>query len=169
MRSVCVVLCSLLMSFSVFAEQRVSATAKYEPLHTAVHDHGAFIVRSVGGKTVCNDATRSEALLINAPRRVETRVFGEGSGRVQTTASAGLNIILRGTAQLDANPAAKAAFERAAEIWESKIADQITVYVDVDFGPTRFGEPFDEDVLAAASSDIRFAATGASRPPPARA
>jgi hypothetical protein len=153
MRSVFVVVCSLLLSFSAFGADLPSVS--FQP----IHEHGAFIIRNVDGKTVCNDATPMEALRINARPRVGTRVFGEGSGRIQTTGGAGLNIILRGTTQLDANPAAKAAFERAAQIWESKIADPVTVYVDVDFGSTRFGDPFDENVIASASSDIRFAAS----------
>ncbi len=152
-------LCSLLLSSSLFAAEIPSAV-NFEP----VQDYGAYVIRSVDGKVVCKDATREEALRINARPRVETRVFGEGSGRVRSNAGgagAGLNIILQGTAQLDANPQAKAAFERAAEIWEAKIADPVTVYVKVDFGSTRFGEPFDENVIASASSDIRFAASDA--------
>ncbi|HEX6098416.1 MAG TPA: NF038122 family metalloprotease [Thermoanaerobaculia bacterium] len=150
-----VVFCSLLLSFTAFGAELASA-AQFEP----IHDHGAFIVRNVGGKLVCHDATPAEARRLNAPSRVQLTVFGEESGRIRTNASAGLNIILRGTTQLDANPAAKAAFERAAEIWESKIADPVTVYVDVDFGSTRFGEPFDENVIASANSDYRGAGDG---------
>jgi hypothetical protein len=159
MRFVRFVVCSLLLSFSLVAgaADLVNANVARQSLHTPIQDHGAFVVRSVNGEAVCNDATRAEALRINAPHRVPVHVFGEGSGRLRTNASAGLNIILRGTAQLDANPAAKAAFERAEEIWESRIANQITVYVDVDFGSTRFGTPFEEDVIASASSDYRDA------------
>lgn len=137
------------------------------PLAAAQHAHiegleqpfragGAYVVRSVDGKVACTDATPDEAAIINSRPRVPLRVFGEERGRVRSNASAGLNIILRGTPQLDANPAAKAAFERAADIWESRIADPITVYVDVDFGTTRFGEAFpDPNILASASSDYR--------------
>ncbi|HEV7238221.1 MAG TPA: NF038122 family metalloprotease [Thermoanaerobaculia bacterium] len=162
MRSVRFVLGSLLLSFSFIAGagDLVNAEAVRQSLHTPIHDHGAFVVRNVNGNTVCYDASRVEALRINAPHRVPVKVFGEGSGRVRTNASAGLNIILRGTAQLDGNPAAKAAFERAADIWESRIADQINVYVDVDFGTTRFGEAFEENVIASAQSDYRGGGTG---------
>jgi hypothetical protein len=150
MKAVRFVLCSLLLSFPVLAADLPHA-GTFEP----IHEGGAFVVRSVDGETACNDATPAEALRINARPRVALRVFGEETGRVRTHASAGLNIILRGTAQLDANPAAKAAFENAADIWESRIADQINVYVDVDFGTTRFGDPFEENVIASASSDLR--------------
>ncbi len=152
MRSVRFVLGSLVLSLSFVAGgQEIQSAATFD----SIHEHGALVVRSVDGETVCNDATRTEALRINARPRVALRVFGEETSRVRTHASAGLNIILRSTAQLDANPAAKAAFEQAADIWESRIADEISVYVDVDFGPTFFGDPFDEDTIAQASSDLR--------------
>jgi len=162
MRFVRFVVCSALLSFSFLAgaDDLVNAELARQALHTPIQDHGAFVVRSVNGEASCNDATRAEALRINAPHRVPVKVFGEGSGRLRTNASAGLNIILRGTAQLDANPAAKAAFERAADIWESRIADPINVYVDVDFGSTRFGEPFEENVIASAQSDYRGGGSG---------
>jgi hypothetical protein len=152
MKAVCVALCSLALSLSFGAgAQEIPSAAALE----SIHEQGAFVVRQVEGKASCTDAKPHETLRITARPSVPLRVFGEGAGRVRTHASAGLNIILRGTAQLDGNPQAKAAFERAADIWESRIADQLTVYVDVDFGTTRFGEPFEEDVLASASSDYR--------------
>ncbi len=153
MKSVCVALCSVLLSFSLFgAVPELHGATGFEPLD----DRGAFIVRSVDGKTVCNDATPVEAVRINSRRNTERRVFGQGSGRIRTEAGGGLDIVLVGTSQLDANPQAKAAFQRAAEFWESKIADPIKVYVEVDYGTTRFGEPFEEDVIASASSHILF-------------
>jgi len=119
------------------------------------HDGGAFVVREVSGRTTCRDATRTEALQIRQSPRVPLKVFGENDGPVRANAKlfAGLNIILRGTAQLDANPQAKAAFERAAQIWEARIANPITVFVDVDFGTTRFGEAFPDGVIASADTD----------------
>ncbi|HEX6085258.1 MAG TPA: NF038122 family metalloprotease [Thermoanaerobaculia bacterium] len=129
----------------------LAAGAQYAPLK----DHGAYVLRSVGGQTLCMDATPAEALRINARHNVPLKVFGESRDKLRANASAGLNIILRGTAQLDANPQAKAAFERAADAWESRIANPVTVYVDVDFGTQRFGEDFDDDVIAAANSDYR--------------
>lgn len=112
-------------------------------------EQGVFVLRAEeGGGLACRPATPEESYRINRPREVPLRVFGEDGVGLQ----AGLNIILRGTAQLDANPAAKAAFERAAAIWESKISDTITIYVDVDYGTTRFGEAFEEDTIASAGT-----------------
>ena len=75
--------------------------------------------------------------------------------------ASGLDIILRPTEQLDAYPQAKAAFERAAARWEARIADPITIYVDVDFGPTLFGEPFGQGVAGFAIPDDRVSPEGA--------
>src|SRR5262249_2901589 len=55
--------------------------------------------------------------------------------------------ILMGTAQLDTFPQAKAAFLRAAATWESLITTPITIVINVDFGPNRFGTPFPQGVL----------------------
>jgi hypothetical protein len=63
-----------------------------------------------------------------------------------------LNITLRGTPQLDGFPQAKAAFVRAAAIWSALVRADITVVIDVDFGPTRFGVPFPQGVLGSAQS-----------------
>src|SRR5688572_17197980 len=98
--------------------------------------HGAYVIAaSANGDALCRDATPDEASRINGRVTVPLRVFGEERGRMRANHEGethGLDIILRGTAQLDAQPAAKAAFERAAEIWEARIANPLTVYVDVD-------------------------------------
>lgn len=69
----------------------------------------------------------------------------------------GLTLILRGTAQMNAFPAAIAAFRRAASTWESYLTNPITITVDVDFGPTRFGQPYPNDRIlgSADSADLR--------------
>ena len=148
----------LLVPLMGSAQERSAFDSLAQPLHT----HGSYVVREVDGKVSCSDATEAEAAWIGARRNVPLRVFGESdAGGIRANASAGLNIILRGTAQLDANPQAKAAFERAAEIWESRIANPVTVYVDVDFGSTRFGEAWpDENIIASASSDYRGGGEG---------
>lgn len=87
---------------------------------------------------------------------VPLRVIGES-----VHAAGGLNIILRATAQVEAYPAAMAAFERAAAVWEARIANPITIYVDVDFGPLLFGEPFPAGFVAMAIPDDRVSDEGA--------
>jgi hypothetical protein len=117
--------------------------------------HGAFVITEVDGKASCRDATVDESRELNKRPRVPMMVFGEQSGKLSSNADDGphMNIILRGTSQLDANPEAKAAFERAAQIWENLIANPITIYVDVDFGPKRFGQDWPSaSVIASAGT-----------------
>jgi hypothetical protein len=74
--------------------------------------------------------------------------------------AAGLTILLRGTAQMDSFPPAKAAFARAAGTWESYLTNPVTIVVNVDFGPTRFGQPYpDRSILGstdAASTVVSY-------------
>lgn len=72
--------------------------------------------------------------------------------KIQPNADDGLTIILRGTSQLDRFPEAKASFMKAAARWEAIIKSPITIIVDVDFGPTRFGTPYGNGVLGATIS-----------------
>ena len=72
----------------------------------------------------------------------------------------GLTIILRATAQLDANPTAKQAFIAAAAKWEALIKDPITIAIDVDFGTTFFGTPFSEANVLGATSSPQFFFSG---------
>ncbi|MFY9574877.1 MAG: hypothetical protein WAV20_26035, partial [Blastocatellia bacterium] len=100
------------------------------------------------GKTVCREATAQEALTITQrdPDLILHQLQSELEQiRPQT---AGIKIILRGTQQLNSSPQAKQAFLKAAAKWESLIQTPITVIVDVDFGPTRFGKPFPGGLLA---------------------
>ncbi len=66
--------------------------------------------------------------------------------------AAGLDIILRGTAQLDGNAAAKQAFINAAATWESKLKNPVIVVMDVDYGTTRFGTAYGANVLGSTGS-----------------
>lgn len=119
-------------------------------------DHStAYVVESVNGEFACREATGEELVALSKPLAVPTHVFGEGGkiGTLHEGEPHGLNIILRGTEQLNANAEAKQAFERAAEIWESRIANPVTIYVDVDFGPKRFGQDWPSaQVIASAGT-----------------
>src|SRR6185503_11314651 len=79
----------------------------------------------------------------------------KGSQSIES--GSGLTVILRATAQLDADPVAKQAFIDAAAKWEALIKDQITVIIDVDYGTTFFGTPFSgPTVLGATSTQLLF-------------
>jgi len=106
---------------------------------------GGFVQYVDEGNLICRRATREERLSMRRrtlmlPLRVISPVH-------LTQQPDGLNIMLRGTSQLESFPEAQAAFLRAAARWEALIHTPITIVIDVDFGPTRFGEPFDEGVL----------------------
>ncbi|MBI3653001.1 MAG: pre-peptidase C-terminal domain-containing protein [Acidobacteria bacterium] len=118
----------------------------------AVHQGGFFVLRKEAGQTVCHDATLDETLAFkqrdaNLPLHVINP-----TAQIQTQGADGLTITLRGTAQLEANQPAKAAFTRAAATWQAIIKSPITLIIDVDFGTTRFGKAYDKDVLGATDS-----------------
>lgn len=70
--------------------------------------------------------------------------------------SAGLHIILRGTPQLEANPAAKQAFLVAANRWEAVVSTPITVVIDADLGTSPFGSttPYGTNILGSTSNSL---------------
>jgi hypothetical protein len=66
----------------------------------------------------------------------------------------GLQITLQGTAELDNFPQAKAALLNAAAHWEALIQTPITVLINVDFGPTVFGDPFPPGVIGGGNTQL---------------
>jgi hypothetical protein len=102
----------------------------------------------------CRDATRAEAQSLSGPRDArQLHVISPP----QTSQTNGLTIILRATDQLESNPVAKAAFLKAAALWQSLILTPITVVIDVDFGPTWFGQPFPAGVVGLTNPQSLFA------------
>ncbi|MBI4851228.1 MAG: hypothetical protein HY819_05320 [Acidobacteria bacterium] len=75
-----------------------------------------------------------------------------GTSRIRPNADGGLKVILRGTAQLDSFPIAKAGFVSAVARLEAIISSPITIVIDVDFGPQRFGRPYPAGVIGSTSS-----------------
>lgn len=110
----------------------------------------AFINYRTDGKIGCREATEEEATALKRRGSQSLHVISpDRSIRTQSLSaeSTGLQIVLRATNQLENFPTAKAAFLNAAATWESLISTPITVVVDVDFGPTWFGEDYDANVL----------------------
>jgi hypothetical protein len=66
----------------------------------------------------------------------------------------GLRIVLRGTSQLQSSPLAQDAFLRAAARWEHLIHTEATLVIDVDFGSTLFGKPFDDQVVSSTDAQV---------------
>jgi hypothetical protein len=108
------------------------------------------------GHVSCRDATVEEARnLGRRPEPATLHVLTSPERQVSALQASGLRIILRGTSQLEAYPQAKAVFLRAAATWEGLIRDPVTVVIDVDYGPTRFGEAWpSSSVLGSASGQV---------------
>ncbi len=118
----------------------------------------AYVIQEKRGEIICRSATPDEAgrmAMRDSNQPVQTITAAADSQQQQT----GLKIILRGTSQLDGFPAAKNAFLKAAQTWESLIQNPITVVIDVDYGPSRFGQPFEPGTVGATQSQIISGAT----------
>lgn len=114
---------------------------------------GAFIRYKTANGSACRQATVEELASMRRrdPGQELHVITPERSERASFN---GLTIILRATAQLEKFPDAKAAFLRAAAEWESLIANPITIIIDVDFGATRFGDPYGNNVLGSTDSQL---------------
>jgi hypothetical protein len=122
---------------------------------------GNFTITRANGQAACSKATPEAAVQmrrrdLTQPMHVISR---NRAGQIRTDAvtaeaTGSLQIILRGTPQLENFPAAKAAFLQAAANWEALIDAPISIVVDVDFGPTWFGESYDDDVLGETDSQV---------------
>jgi hypothetical protein len=114
-----------------------------------IPEAGEFILYEEHGRIACREASLEEARRmahreLDAPTQT---LAARETAPDQASANSGLNIILRGTAQLNNFPAARDAFIRAANTWRNFIHTPITIVIDVDFGPTRFGIPYPASVL----------------------
>lgn len=117
---------------------------------------GVQILVASEGHVSCRDATAEEARLLGRhPEPSTLHVLTSSDREVSSLQATGLRIVLRGTAQLEAYPQAKAVFVRAAAVWEGLIRNPVTVVIDVDYGPTRFGEAWPSaSVLGSASGQV---------------
>ena len=116
--------------------------------------NGEFILENVNGEVACRDATPEESqALTNRDDQLPLHIISPAPPSGVGPADTGLRIILRATQQLEDFPQAKNAFLRAAETWENLIQSPITVIVDVDYGPLRFGQPYpDPNILGSTTS-----------------
>jgi hypothetical protein len=115
---------------------------------------GIFVRKLVDGRTVCLEATSEQAAALRDrdPSLPLSELVPESDpSRSQKT---GLKIILRGTPQLRGFPTATEAFKRAAARWEALILSQLTVVIDVDFGRTSFGKPFEPNVVGNTDAQV---------------
>lgn len=123
----------------------------YRSVWLAPNNLGAFVRKLVDGRAVCLEAGVEQARSIRDrdPNLPLTALVPDPSLDQQ-----GLRIILRGTSQLRGFPLASEALKRAAARWEAVIQTRVTIVIDVDFGPTLFGTPFDDNVVGSTDTQV---------------
>ncbi|HYW73588.1 MAG TPA: NF038122 family metalloprotease, partial [Pyrinomonadaceae bacterium] len=116
------------------------------------------VYRDDSGAFACREATAEEIRERQAadPQKLGLRQINhlglDKSAGAPAPEGTNLIIVLRATQQLQQNAAATAAFNRAAQNWESVIMSPITIYIDVDYGATNFGQQWPANVLGATGS-----------------
>lgn len=110
-----------------------------------------LLFQTPDGDTICREATLAERIdlekIIPRDLRQINHTEKEFGPAVASHGAPHLKIILLATANLNENAAAKAAFVRAAGVWENLITSPVTLYIDVDYGPTNFGEKWGPTTL----------------------
>src|SRR5262249_41014375 len=126
----------------------------YPPLHP-IEGAGVFLIKASGGSAVCTPASPEEARqYLDESAVVGLHQINHLGGGIEPEAT-GLHITLQATQQLEGFPQAKAAFIKAAANWEAVIQTPLTIIVNVDYGPTRFGQgAYPPDVLGSTSAQI---------------
>jgi hypothetical protein len=138
----------------------VTAQAQTSSASSDVEYDHFLIYKSDRGDTICREASLTERRELDAvtPKNLrQANHLEEEEDNLRAlsateNAEGSLTIILRATANLDANAPAKAAFVRAAAAWEAVVTSPVTIYLDADFGPDNFGTPWSGSTLGATSS-----------------
>ena len=141
----------------VFLPTLTLSTSAAPPSDPSPENDHFLLYRGENGDIVCRQATLLEARELDNITPTDLRPINhldliKGGGLGAEDLPQHLTIILRATANLEANAPAKAAFERAAAAWESRINSPVTIYVDVDYGSTNFGQEWKEGILGSTSS-----------------
>lgn len=145
------------MSKEALRQNRIAGAENLREKPTPVTDGGSYLIVYEDGNSLCRLVSPQDTFdLHRRDPNIGLQVINPPKSEVQTAATPpGLQIVLRGTSQLNNFPQARDAFLRAARTWENLIATPITVIIDVDYGTTRFGEPYDSpDILGATDSQI---------------
>jgi hypothetical protein len=147
-----------------------------EPEYVGTSEESFVLYENEKGEAVCRPATDEEHARIRAraathviyrgaPQRrkvtgygyevLEPNAAGDSTG-LPLLPSAGLTIVLQGTAQLEENPTAKNAFILAANRWEAVISTPITITLSVDYGPQFFGQDYSSSSILGQTSSFNF-------------
>lgn len=140
----------------VRAQERSTETGVVEEFPVPFELNRGHVLTMENGVRVCRTADHVATLAMKhrAPGEELHVINADSVAKIRRRGNGGLAIILRGTSQLDSFPEAKAALIRAAETWMELIRTPATVYFDVDFGPTRFGDPYPSGVLGSTDSNF---------------
>ncbi|HKV41432.1 MAG TPA: NF038122 family metalloprotease [Blastocatellia bacterium] len=151
-------------SGGTFSSRRAQSSLIDQDEQAAKPMTGAFVVAEENGNAVCRTATPEEATRIHKSQPAEPlHLISHLDDQGLRPRSTGLQIMLQATTQLEGFPAAKAAFINAAANWENVVTTPITIIVNVDFGPTRFGqEAYPSNVLGSTDGQIVGLSTGYS-------
>ena len=143
----------------IFLPTLVLSVSANVPIESPSDNDHFLIYQDNNGDTVCRKATLLEGLQLDKIKPAGLRPinhldtgFSKSTGEQATALPAHLTIILRATANLEANAPAKAAFVRAAQAWENLVTTPVTIYIDADVGPNNFGQAWESGVLGATSS-----------------
>jgi hypothetical protein len=123
---------------------------------TGAPENSNSVMYQTDGAAGCRNSTTEESMAI--ARRDATRQLRSITPPSLQSAG-GLQIILRATPELDANPQAKAAFLRAADLWASRVQSPTTVIIDVDFGSAWFGQEFPQGVIGLTNPQMLVASS----------
>ena len=160
--SILVLFTSLPRPFS--AEQLNAATETPENFESAL-EQGLFLVRETNRGADCHHASGAEVDRFLQATDLNLRETTRDGLALKTKdlddqTESGLQIILRGTQQLESHPQALAAFQRAAEKWEELLQSNITIIIDVDFGTTHFGAIYPAGTIGSTYTQLIIANQG---------
>jgi hypothetical protein len=146
-------LCCLVIAIALPAHTLVSGAASSSDRHEKSQSSTSITGASMPSACVAYDAGGVAGCRL--PKTDETETISQRDTTLelrdinapQLQSAGGLQITLRATPALEANPAAKAAFLRAADAWASRVQSPTLINIDVDFSPTWFGQKFPQGVI----------------------
>lgn len=154
------VLIALVSSLPFYSlAQGEAVPVKKARTYSVAEGKGSYILYAgPNGETLCRAATPGEARSLGGSRSGLVQINHLDKGAKAESTTAGLEIVLLATAQLNLpeNAAAKNAFIAAADKWESLIQDPIKIELEVDYGTTFFGTPFSGPNVIGATSSPQF-------------
>jgi hypothetical protein len=147
----------LAIFLSSLAGLTVSAQTQTPSTPNGIEWDHFLVYKADDGDTICRDANLAERRQLEQiiPKNLRQVNHLDENLLLATptdNANGHLTIILRATANLDANAPAKTAFTRAAAAWEAVVNSPVTIYLDADFGPDNFGQPWGSNTLGSTSS-----------------